>query len=98
MLITGLSETRSAAILRTALAAIPRTPHNDVEIQTGLGILSCILDEHHIAAEHFRAAVDISPQDFMLWNRLGATLANSDQVTMQECKIRSGNLNIEMKF
>ena len=43
------------------------------------GILSCSLEEPHVAVDHFRAAVTSSPHDSMLWNRLGATMANSDQ-------------------
>ena len=69
----------NAATLRVTYASLPRTPETDTEIHTALGILSCLLDEPHVAVQHFQDAVNQSPQDFMLWNRLGATLANSDR-------------------
>ncbi|KAL5255296.1 hypothetical protein ACHWQZ_G014637 [Mnemiopsis leidyi] len=69
----------NAATLRTIYSSLQRTPNTDTEIDTALGILACLLDEPHVAAQHFRNAVSQSPLDFMLWNRLGATLANSDR-------------------
>lgn len=69
----------NAVTLRNTYSSLPRTPNNDIEVHTALGIIACLLDEPHVGAQHFGDAVRKSPQDFMLWNRLGATLANSDR-------------------
>jgi len=51
----------------------------DVQLQTGLGVLCCILEEHSKAVDCFQLAVSLCPEDHLLWNRLGATLANADR-------------------
>lgn len=51
----------------------------DVHLQTGLGVLCCLLEEHGKAVDCFKLAVSLCPEDHLLWNRLGATLANADR-------------------
>ncbi len=49
----------------------------DADIQIGLGLLFYNIHDFEKTIDCFKAAVAARPDDYLMWNRLGATLSNS---------------------
>ena len=61
-------------LFKRAVSLAPR----DADVHAVLGVLAHLLRSYDEAIDAFNTALDVNPNDYSLWNKLGATQANSD--------------------
>ncbi|KAI9922560.1 hypothetical protein PsorP6_000097 [Peronosclerospora sorghi] len=63
-------------VMQLMLQARAHDP-NDSDVQVVLGVLYNVSKDYDAAVESFKAATELRPDEYALWNKTGATLANS---------------------
>ncbi|CAI5717823.1 unnamed protein product [Peronospora destructor] len=63
-------------VMQLMLQARAHDP-GDSDVQVVLGVLYNVSKDYDAAVESFKAATDSRPDEYGLWNKIGATLANS---------------------
>ncbi|GMF46944.1 unnamed protein product [Phytophthora fragariaefolia] len=63
-------------VMQLMLQARAHDP-SDSDVQVVLGVLYNVSKDYDAAVESFKVATDARPDEYALWNKIGATLANS---------------------
>lgn len=70
---------RVTELFMEAARLSPNQANMDADVQMGLGVLFYANEDFDKTIDCFKAALSIQPNDAVLWNRLGASLANSNR-------------------
>ena len=70
---------RVTELFLNAAQLSPNLANMDPDVQMGLGVLFYANEDFDKTIDCFKAALSIKPDDAVLWNRLSASLANSNR-------------------
>jgi len=70
---------------------------NDGDVLTVLGVLHNLTRDYDKAEECFRAALQLDPKNYSLWNKLGATEANSHKQHGSKQAVHAYRSALELK-
>lgn len=84
-------------VKRMLLAALEFDPTDAGDIYEALGVVYNVIKDYDKAVVSFRKALEIRPDDYQLWNKLGATLANGSQ-SDQALPMYHQSLKIKPKY
>lgn len=71
---------RVTELFLLAAQLLPQGANMDPDVQMGLGVLFYLNEDFDKTIDCFKAALQIKPDDPVLWNRLGASLANLNRL------------------
>jgi peroxin-5 len=75
----GTSESAFEEVKRLLLSALDFDSTDAGEVYEALGVIYNVNKDYDAAAGSFRKALENRPDDYQLWNKLGATLANGSR-------------------
>lgn len=75
----GAKESAFEEVKHLLLAALAFDATDAGDVHEALGVIYNVIKDYDAAADSFRKALESRPEDYQLWNKLGATLANGSQ-------------------
>ena len=76
---SGNMESAFDNVQQLLLRALEYDPTDSADVLEALGVIYNVSRDYDAAVDAFQRAIEARPDDYQLWNKLGATLANGNQ-------------------